>query len=177
MSPRMFELAEAYRNLENLVEEGEDFDAALADMAGEIKDKAENYAKVIKNIQAHAAACKATADTLLTKVMHANNAVDRIQAHLLACLDAASLPSVEGDVYTVAVQASPPHGEVWAEDDVPEEYRVYAIANLRSDEVPEELKPAATWRANMREIIAKWKENGQEIPGVTVAWGRHVRIR
>ena len=47
----LYELKEAYANIQDLIEDGGDYEGVLSTISDEIETKAENYAIVMKNIQ------------------------------------------------------------------------------------------------------------------------------
>lgn len=175
---RLFDLTSAFQNLLELAAEGEDFEAALDELRGDIEEKAENYAKVIKSLEAEAAAISEEAKKLQAKAQHRTNAVDRLKAHLMAGLEAADIDKVTGELYTVALQNSSPSVEVEDWSQLPDAY-VFGTVKLPWQEITDMGFTATSEEPTIdrRAILDDYKATGIVPAGATIKQGRHIRIR
>mgnify|MGYP003135396773 FL=1 len=176
MTMNLYELTSAYQHLLKLIDEGEDYNAALDEIRGTIEEKAENYAKVIRTLEAERDAYGEEADRFLAKKQARSNDIDRIKAHLIAGMETVGITNVKGKVHTVALQASPPSVEVWDEERVPHSL-IKASLNVPYSELPAELAEQATRSVNKKAAIEAWKETGQTADGLSINVNNHIRIR
>ena len=172
---KLFGLTTAYQNLLELAAEGEDFSAAIDELRGDIAEKAENYAFVIKALEAEEDAIKETVKELQAKVQHRANAVERIKNHLKAGLEDAGIDKVKGRVYTVALQNSPPSVEVLDVMQCPAVW-LRASVTLPYLELPESLREQASIIVDKKAALEAWRD-GDAGDGVAIIQNRHIRIR
>lgn len=158
---KLFDLTSAYQNLLDLAAEGEDFEAALDELRGTIEEKAESYAFVIKTLEAEADAINEEAKKLLAKAQYRINAAKRLKDHLQTGLEAAGIDKVKGNIYTVALQNSPPSVEVIDMVKVSMAWKVEHI----------------TESVDKKAVIQAWQDGGYDLDGLTVKQGKHLRIR
>lgn len=173
---RLFDLTSEYQHLLALIDDGEDFNAALDELRGDIKVKAENYAKVIKTLESEADAIREEAERLQAKAKHRANAVGRLKAHLLTGLETSGLERVTGTVYTVALQNSPPSVEILDEALVPDLWRK-ATLTVPVASLPSDLVEQAELSIDKRGVIESWQRSGETCAGLVVRQNKHLRIR
>ena len=174
---KLFDLTSAYQNLLDLAAEGEDFEAALDELRGDIEDKAQSYAFVIKTLEAEEGAIKEEAKKLQAKAQHRSNAVARLKDHLQAGLEAAGVDTVKGSIFTVALQNSPPSVEVDYELGVQDRWRT-ATLRMPSLQVTPALRDFVTEMSVDKKAVLEAHKAAEDIgPGLTIRPGRHIRIR
>lgn len=165
MTLTLYELTDAYKML---LEADEDagagsFEEALYQIGGEISAKAESIAKVIRSLEAEVEAINAEVKRLQAKRESRETRVLWLKDYLQRNMESAGLERITGTLFTVALQNSPPSCRVEDAAAVPDRYQVV---------VP------ATMRVNSQAIVEHWRETGgEQVPGATVAQGRHIRIR
>ena len=87
---RLYELTEQWDAVFNMMEDGETDEQVIFDtlesIEGEIEDKADNYAKIIRNLQANADALKAEEERLYRRRKSAENHIQKLKDTLQANL-------------------------------------------------------------------------------------------
>lgn len=87
----IYELTDQYKEIENMLYDGETEEQVIKDtlesIDGEIEDKADNYAKLIKNMMSDAEALKAEENRIKTRRMALENRVDGLKKMLQANLE------------------------------------------------------------------------------------------
>ena len=163
----LYELVAGYATIQDLIERGDDNDwlPALESLQGDIAEKAENIAKMVRTLEAQAHVTGMEAAYLKAKQKAQENAADRLREYLKRNLEAVGIDKVKGPLFTVAIQANPPACIIHEEAEVPDKYKVL---------VPEhwELAPDAK-----RRIVEDWKADPGYIPGVEISRGSHLRVR
>jgi hypothetical protein len=160
-SLKLYELTAAYQMLADAdAQDDEGFAAALAQLSDAIEHKAEQTAAVIRTLELEADAIDAEAKRLRERAAARRNRVESLKVYLMEQLTAAGKVSVQGKLFTVGVQASPPSVQVVDPMMVPEAY----------------LLPQAP-KVDARAILTFWRESGTVPPGVEVQQGQHLRIR
>lgn len=157
---KLYELAQNYAQLLEMAEEMES--DALVDtleaLQGEIEEKAENIAKLIKNLEADAKIIKEEEQRLADRRRSIESKVTRLKEYLQQQLEVAGLQKVKRPTITVAIQANPPSVEISDEKLIPSEFMI------------------PQYKVDKKSILERLK-NGEEIPGAKLVQGRGVRIR
>ena len=87
----IYELTDQYKEVESMLYDGETEEQVILDtleaIDGEIEDKADNYAKLIKNILSDVEALKAEENRIKSRRMALENRADRIKKTLQANLE------------------------------------------------------------------------------------------
>jgi predicted nuclease with TOPRIM domain len=130
----------------------------LESIEEEIHDKAENIAKLVKNINADVDALKSEEKRLADRRKSLENKVTHLKDYLQNQLEVAGLDKVKRPTLTVSIQNNPPSVKVIDE-------------KLLSDYmIPVEPK------LDKKAILTALKE-GMEVSGAELVQGRSVRIR
>ncbi len=160
----LYNLTEQYALVQAAAEDAEDgaFEVALGQLEGDISDKAENIAKIMRGLTVEAEGIRDEIDRLQIMVTTRHNQVDRLKGYLKFNLEAAGLEKVQGQLFTVALQASPPSCHVIDEAAIPTEYQRVIPSRIEID---------------ARAIIAHWKDTGEAVPGAEVIQSKHLRVR
>jgi len=156
---KLYELAEAFQRLTDM--EDEAFEVALGQLSGEISDKVENVAKVVRTLEAEANVYKQEIDHLLNAAQARLNRTTALKQYLLANMEAVGIDKVKGALFTVSVLDSPPSCQILDEEAVPLEYK----------------ERIESWKIDRKGLIAAWKAGGDIPPGAVITQGRHIRIR
>ena len=102
----------------------------MEELDGELEEKAENYAKVIKEMESRATALKAESDRLTARRKAIENGIDRMKRNLEASMIATGKRKFKTDLFSFNIQPNPPK-VVFDESAVPTGAAVYAYAAMR----------------------------------------------
>lgn len=157
-------LYELTQNYVSLMEMAEEMDATtlqdtLESIEEEIHDKAENIAKLIKNINADVDALKSEEKRLADRRKSLENKVTHLKEYLQNQLEVAGLDKVKRPTLTVSIQNNPPSVEIADESLIPSDYRI-----PQPDKI------------DKKSLLTMLKD-GMEIDGVSIKQGRGLRIR
>ena len=103
---RLYELTEAYAALVAMLEdcesasEEEEILAELASCNDAIGDKAEAYARIMRNMLSDIEGCKAEIDRLTAKKQRAENAVSRLKTAMLDYLTATNQKKIKTELFS-----------------------------------------------------------------------------
>lgn len=164
MNFKLYELTDMYNNILELIEDedtdNESLNNALAAIEGDINSKAENTAKLIKNIDGHVIALKEEEKRLQAKRKVLENKRESIKEYLEYQLESIGKDKVVTPLFTVARQNNPPSVNILDEDSIPETYK----------------KEVTTTSIDRKELLAALKE-GKEVAGAEIKQGKHLRIK
>lgn len=141
-------------------EEREKILAMLAEAEGDITDKAESYAKVIRMKEEEAKAFKAEADRLTARRQAAENMVKRLKDALLGSMVLTGTNEINTSIGKWKVAMNPLSCDVVDIDKVPMEYHI-----KQEDKI------------DKKGLIAHYKETGEIINGVQFKQEQGIRFR
>ena len=157
---RLYDLTLNYRQVLEMIEEGDErFLDTLESLDDAIEDKAENYGKVIKSVEAGIEGLKAEEKRLAERRKFMENSVKRMKENVQESMIQTGKKKIKGQLFTFSIQKNPPSVEVLDEGEIPEGYWVPQPAKLDKKELLEGLKL------------------GHEIPGATIKQSESLRIR
>jgi predicted nuclease with TOPRIM domain len=158
---KLYELTAAYSNVMEMAEEMDaiTLQDTLESITEEIEDKAENIAKLIKNLNADVDALKAEEKRLADRRRGLEGKVSNLKEYLQNQLEVAGLDKVKRPTLTVSIQNNPPSLEVADENLIPSDYRI-----PQPDKI------------DKKSLLTLLKD-GMEIEGVSIKQGRGLRIR
>jgi len=163
MSVKLYEMTQAYRSLWDMVEDEEtdltQLEEALRSLEGEITDKLDSMAQIVKGCAADIDYIKEEKKRLDGKQKVLESKADRLKRYMQEQMEIAGLDKVKGTHYTVGIQPNPPSLEVVDEKQIPKEYFIPQDPKLDRDGIKKALK---------------W---GVVVPGVKLVQGRSLRIR
>ena len=124
----IYELTEQYQQFMELaddpdVEEEVFFDTWEA-IDGEFEDKADSYAKVMKNLENQILGLKAEIDRLSLRKRTIENNISRMKMTLQRAMEITEKPKFKTDLFSFNIQANPPSVFIADESRVPEEFLV-----------------------------------------------------
>lgn len=156
----LYELTQDVLALQSLLEEGEIDEQVFLDSVESmgVDVKIENICKMMKNLEAKAAAYKEEIDRMNARKKTLENGVQRLKDSLLLHMTAVNAKKVEAGLFTVSVGTSKSVG-IWDETMLPEEYLIPQPAKVQKTE------------------IAKALKNGVEVPGAELLENTYVTIR
>lgn len=162
MTIKLYELANAYQEVERLMEEDGDWEAALNTIAEEFDQKVDSVAKAIRSYEAEAKAYQDEAKRLGDKAAATAGKSTSLKGYLLHQMMAVGKDKVDG-LFKVSVRTSPPSCVVDDESKIPQQY-------LRH--IPEKYEP------DKKAIIDAWKADGSVPEGATIVDGnRYLQIK
>lgn len=142
----MYELANEWMQLLEIAEDPEVDEQTLADtfeaLGGEIEIKAENTAKVIKELEGKEAMLKEEADRLSARKMACTNNIKRIKGLLQFLMETTGKTKFEAGTFKFSVQNNAPSvvmDEQYIEN-VPDEYIRYKEPEVDRAKIKEALK-------------------------------------
>jgi len=162
----LYELSTSYKALLDMYDAAETKEAreTIISMllSGEeaISDKAEAYARIMRNKQAEADALKAEVDRLNAKRKAAENCVERLKGALLDAMRIAETDTIPTSIGKWRIQKNPLSCEVIDPDSVPVEFRT-----PQPDKIEQQ------------KMLKHYKETGEIISGVEFKQTESIRFR
>ena len=152
-------LIDAYDNADS-DEEREGIIAMLASAEGEITEKAENYARVIRMKEEEAKAFKAEADRLTKRKQAAENMVARLKDALLGAMALTGTQEIKTSIGKWRLQMNPLSCDVVDIEKVPMQYHI-----KQEDKI------------DKKSLLADYKATGEIIDGVVFKQEQGIRFR
>lgn len=156
----LYDLTTAAYQLQIMLESGEIDEQILTDTLNSMgdKEKIENTCKVIRNLEAAAAAFKAEKERMTERQKTAENGVKRLKQALLDYLTASNQKKASAGLFTVSVGTSKAVN-ISNEDALPDNFLI-----------PQPPKVDRT-------AIGNAIKSGVEVPGAEIVESRYVRIK
>lgn len=129
---KLYEITDIYLNLESIDDEI-DVSAALAEVDGELEDKLENIAKLIRNLEAEAKAYEDEEKRLKAQKQAAKNRIESLKRYVKGSLETIGKDKVEAGIFKWSLQNGPGRVEITDETKIPEEYFVTEVKPLKSE--------------------------------------------
>ena len=157
----LYELTNQYQQLLELESEIDEqtFIDTLQSIDEAIEDKAENLAKVIKEIESTVSVITNEISRLQSKKQALNNRVANLKTYLQGEMEKVNKTKVKGALFTVNIQNNPPSLRVNRTDNIPKDFFI-------------EQEPTLD-KAKLKKAI----KGGDAIDGVELVQTRGVRIR
>lgn len=159
---QLYKLTENYNNLLELLEDEtipqDLIENSLKDVKGEIEDKAENIAKLVKTLDAESKALKEEEKRLSDRRKSLENRSKGLKEYLQISLEAVNLKQIKTKLFTVAIQKNAPSVNIVDEKKIPENYFV-------------------TTKEVLKDLIKKDLKDGKVIDGVELKQLESLRIR
>ena len=144
---RLYELTEQWDAVFNMMEDGETDEQVVFDtleaIEGEIEDKADNYAKIIRNLQASVDALKAEEDRLYQRRKSAENHIQRLKDTLQANLEFIGKTKFKTDLFSFSVSKNGGKQPIFITDnldEIPGKYLIPQPPRVNNEAVRELLK-------------------------------------
>ena len=141
----LYELTNDWLQLMTMLEEGADEDVINDTLEGldyEIEDKAEGYAKVIRNIESDIAGLKAEIERMTDRKRVLENNITRMKNNLQAAMELTGKTKFKTDLFSFNVQSNPAAvvmDEQYLEN-IPEEYLIPQEPKLDKKKLAADLK-------------------------------------
>ena len=157
---KLYEIPTLYQQLLDMAEEQDiDFSEALDSLEDAFEEKAENIVKIMRTLEAKEKAYKDEVDRLNAQRKMLNNRVQALKDYLQENMNVMGKKKVESGLFTVAIQKSPPTLKIDDDKYIPDGYWIPQPPKLDRKELLQDIKL------------------GEEIEGVEIVQGEHVRIR
>lgn len=144
---KLYELTEQWDAVFNMMEDGETDEQVVFDtleaIEGEIEDKADNYAKIIRNLQASVDALKAEEDRLYQRRKSAENHIQRLKDTLQANLEFIGKTKFKTDLFSFSVSKNGGKQPIFITDnldEIPGKYLIPQPPRVNNEAVRELLK-------------------------------------
>ncbi|MBU5424975.1 siphovirus Gp157 family protein [Tissierella pigra] len=164
MSFKLYELTEMYQNISDLISDDEVGNEALEKALEDIKDnielKAENMAKLIKNIDGDIEVLKTEEERLADRRKALENKKENIKTYLENQLKIMKVDKVKTPLFTVALQNNPQSVNILDEELIPNDYK----------------KTVTTTSISRKDLLDDLKQ-GLIIDGVELRQTKSLRIR
>ena len=145
---KLYELAGQYNQLWDMVNDETDLEVlqdTMEGIEGEITDKAESIAKLMKSIEADENGIKAEEERLYARRTALKNRRESIKAYLESQLIGAGIDKVKGTMFTVSIQNNPPSVNIQNDATVPDKYYVPQPPKLDKKSLLDDLKSGAVY--------------------------------
>lgn len=144
---KLYELTEQWDAVFNMMEDGETDEQVIFDtlesIEGEIEDKADNYAKMIRNLQASVDVLKAEEERLYYRRKSTENHIQRLKDNLQANLEFIGKTKFKTDLFSFSVAKNggkQPLSITDNLDEIPGKYLIPQPPKVNNDAVRELLK-------------------------------------
>ena len=120
----LYELTGQYLELLDMAEDAdpEVFADTLEGIDGEIEDKADNYAKVIRTLEGDAQSVKSEIDRLTEKKHFLENNIKKIKENLQVCMAATKKTKFKTQLFSFGIQKNPPSVRIKNEAEIPVQF-------------------------------------------------------
>lgn len=144
---KLYELTEQWEDVFNMMEDGETDEQVIFDtlesIEGEIEDKADNYAKMIRNLQASVDVLKAEEERLYYRRKSTENHIQRLKDNLQANLEFIGKTKFKTDLFSFSVAKNggkQPLSITNNLDEIPGKYLIPQPPKVNNDAVRELLQ-------------------------------------
>ncbi len=144
---KLYELTEQWEDVFNMMEDGETDEQVIFDtlesIEGEIEDKADNYAKMIRNLQASVDVLKAEEERLYQRRKSTENHIQRLKDNLQANLEFIGKTKFKTDLFSFSVAKNggkQPLSITDNLDEIPGKYLIPQPPKVNNDAIRELLK-------------------------------------
>ena len=159
---QLYKLTENYNNLLELLEDenvpNDLIQQSLNDVKDDIENKAENIAKLVRQLDAESKALEDEEKRLANRKKTLKNRSKGLKNYLQASLESVGLKKVKTKLFNITIQKNPTSLNVTDEDSIPDKYFV-TEKNLLKTDLLQDLK------------------DGKTIDGVNLKQGESLRIR
>lgn len=114
---------DAYANAQN-EDEAAEILQSLVDIHGELTEKAENYVKIIKNVQSDVDGYEAEAKRLTKKATAGKNLIERLKNTMLEAMKMTDTPKIETSIGKWRLQPNPMSCNVTDPEKVPARFHI-----------------------------------------------------
>ena len=145
----LYKLTEEYKQLLELAEDQYTDQTVLSDtleaLNGEIEEKADEYAKVIAELNAKAKTIKQEEDRLMDRRKAIENNARSIKKRLEQSMIAMNKKKIKTDLFSFNIQKNPPSLVIDKIDDIPQEFLIPQPDKVDNDAIRTALKSGAKY--------------------------------
>lgn len=145
----LYQLSEEYQELLSMALDPDIDEEALADtlegIEGEIEDKADGYAKVMRNLEADASAIKAEIARLTERKKHIEANVDRMKRSLETAMRLTGKTKFKTSLFSFNIAKNPASLKIDNPDRVPDEFLIPQEPKIDSAAIKKELKEGVVY--------------------------------
>lgn len=142
----LYELTGNYVTLMDMLDDPEVDPITLMDtldaVEGELDEKAENYGRIIRNLEAEATALKEEVDRLSRRKKTIDNNIDSLKKRLQMAMELTNRPKIDTPLFKFYIQKNAPSVVVDLDDlqDMPMEYLTYHEPTVNKAAIKDALK-------------------------------------
>ena len=155
----LYELSLAFQDVQNMDLDPEVMKDTLDSIEDAIENKAENIAKLIRNLESDVSAYKEEEDRLKTKRQSAENKVKWLKTYLEDNMKLTGKTKFKSGMFNFAIQKNPASVNIVDEKVIPEEFLIQ--------------QPPKVDKTSLKEILKR----GIEVPGAELKQTEGLRIR
>ena len=157
----LYELTDSYLKVLELIEAGEEnLDDTLESINDTIEVKAENYAKIIRNLEGNVNMLKAEIERLNSRKKSIEGNVDRLKENLKQAMILTGKEKIKTGLFNITVANNPVALNVFDESKIPENFFTYETIKKMDKSAIKDLLKA-----------------GQVIEGAELTQGKGLRIK
>lgn len=160
----LYDLTTEYAAVQQAAEEGGDLLALLDQIEGSIEAKGGGIVRVLRNLEADAASCKAEADRFYARRKAAENSAERLREYVKTCMQRAGINKIQGPTFAITIAAGQDRVEVHD-------------AGALKAAAPELVRVETTEAPDKRAILARYKADGEVLPGCEYVPTTTLRVR
>lgn len=155
----LYELSIAFQEVQNMDLDPEVMKDTLDSIGGTFEDKAENMAKLMRNIKSDISACKEEECYLKTKRQAKENKLKWLETYLEDCMKLAGKTKFKSGMFNFSIQKNPVSVNITDENILPEDYLIP--------------QPPKVDKTSLKEAL----KSGIEVPGAELKQTEGLRIR
>lgn len=155
----LYELSTAFQQVQNMDLDPEVMQDTLDSIEDAIENKAENIAKLIRNLESDVAAYKEEEDRLKTKRQATENKVKWLKTYLEDNMKLTGKTKFKSGMFNFSIQKNPASVNITDEKIIPEEFLIQ--------------QPPKVDKTSLKEILKR----GIEVPGAELKQTEGLRIR
>lgn len=155
----LYELSTAFQQVQNMDLDPEVMQDTLDSIEDAIENKAENIAKLIRNLESDVAAYKEEEDRLKTKRQATENKVKWLKTYLEDNMKLTGKTKFKSGMFNFSIQKNPASVNITDEKVIPEEFLIQ--------------QPPKVDKTSLKEILKR----GIEVPGAELKQTEGLRIR
>lgn len=100
----LYDLTTAYMRVQELIEQGEDYEGILETIEDELEIKADGYARIIRNMEAEVKALKDEEKRLADKRKQRETAIDHLKQNLFNSMKLTGKTKFKTDLFSFSIQ-------------------------------------------------------------------------
>ena len=152
----LYELTEQYMQLLAYAEDPDADPQVISDtlegLDGDIEEKADGYAKVIRQLEADEAALKAEIDRLTARKRTIDNSIDRMKEHLKQAMILCGKPKFKTELFSFGIQKNPPKVVIDDPDNIPQYWLIQQDPKVNTSAIKEAIQNGDKFATNIAHL-------------------------